>query len=176
MPLRSPFLPRLPLLSSSSLPPPLPWYPSVDAALSFALATTVTAGLATTIAMISSHRHGVALVCLRIPCYCPCSCHCRVAPALTTVVAAALPLPWHLLPLLPPPLLPRNPRPCRRCRRDTPFCRRVAHALATLAVIFAAATLPPLLLIPPLKLIFWLIVMFPQPLTLLPLFALYCCR
>ena len=51
----------------------------------------------------------------------PCSCRCRVAPALTAVVAATSHLSWPLLPLPPPPLLPRNPPPCRRHCHDTPL-------------------------------------------------------
>ena len=112
----------------------------------------------------------------RLPCHRSRSCPCHVASALAAVVAAALP----------------NPGPCCcclhcRCCRATPVvaatnaaiprcCHHIAPALATPAVILAAAELPPLLLTPPLKLIFWLIVIFPQPLTLSPLVALSCCH
>jgi hypothetical protein len=90
------------------------------------------------------------------------------------------PPPRPLLMSSPPSLLPCCPCPHRRqChqRHNTPLLlRRIAPALAALAVVFAVATLPPLLLMLPPLLIFWLIVMFPQPRTLSPLLALSHCR
>ena len=150
-------------------------YPAVVAALTVALATTLTANLATAVAAIFSHRHHVAL-----------SCRISLAIILAAAVATSPLLLLLLLPLHCP-----HPGPCCRCRcchcclatpilaaanAVIPRCRRhVAPALAALAVILAAAALPPLLLMLPLKLIFWLIVMFPQPLTLSPHDALSCC-
>ena len=109
-------------LSSLSLllPPPLPRYPTVVAALPIALATTVT-NLATAIAAISSCCHRIALSC------------CISLAIILAAVVAALSL---LLPLLLPPRCPhpgpcccclrchfflRNPRPCCHQRRNTPL-------------------------------------------------------
>jgi hypothetical protein len=67
-------------------------------------------------------HHHAALVLPPLLCYPPHSCPHSVASDLAAVVAAALPPPCPLLPYLPPPLLPRNPRPCCRCqRRNTPL-------------------------------------------------------
>ena len=173
LPPHSLFLLLLPLLSSSSLPPPqTPRYPTVVVALTVPLTTTATANLATAVAEIFSYCQRVAL-----------SCRVSLAIVLTAVVVASHPL----LPLL---LLPHCPHPgpccglrCHRCCLTTPIptaantaiprcCRHVAPALAAFTVILAAAVLPSLLLMLPLKLTFWLIVMFPQPLTLSPLAAL----
>ena len=110
-----------------------------------------------------------------LACYCPRSCCCLVAPTLATVVAAVLPPPWPLLLSPLPPLLLCNPV-LAAANTAIPRCRRrIAPALAALAVIPATAALPPLSLMLPSKLIFWLIVMFPQPLSLSPLVALSCC-
>ena len=177
----SPFLPLLPLLSSL-LPLPLPLppllrYPTVLGALSLALATTVAANFATAVALMSSHRHRIALALPHIPRYCPCSCHRRVTPALAAVVAAALPPPWPLLPLSLLPLLPHNPHPCRHQHCDTPLlpppcpcssrprCHPCRHRIAP---TLADAAFEADLLVD--------IVMFLQPLTLLPLVALSCCH
>ena len=161
----------LPLLSSSSLSPQLPslWYPAVIAVLPFALATTIAANFATAVAAISSPCHHVAL-----------SCHISFAIVLAAVIAASPPL---LLLLFLPPYCPHPGSCCCRlrhhCCHATPVLaaadaaisrcpRRIAPALAVLAGILATTTFPPLLLTPPLKLIFLLIVMSPQLLTLLP--------
>ena len=172
----SPFLPLLPLLLSSLPPLPLSWYPAVISVPPVALATTVAANLATAIAAITSRRHHIAF-----------SCRVSLAIVLTAFIAV-LPL---LSPLLLPPCCPRpGPSCCHRyccCCHATLVlttanatlprcCYHVATALVALAAILAATVLPPLSLMPPSKLIFWLIVMFPQPLTLSPLVALFCCR
>ena len=148
------FLLLLPLLLSLLSPPPLPWYPAAFAVLPVALTTNVTADLATTVATISRCCYHFALSC------------CVSLAIVLTAVAVALP---PLLPLLFPPCCPR-PGPCchpcrHRCCRATPVlaaadamiphcCRCVAPALAVFVVILAVVALPPLYLMPPLKLIF----------------------
>ncbi len=82
-----------------------------------------------------------------LPCYPPCSCCCRVAPALTPVVDAALPLPWPLLLSLPPPLLPCCPRP-HRCQCHNTLLLSPRCPSSTLGVILATVALPPLSLMP----------------------------
>ena len=148
LPPHSPFLPLLPLLSSSlPLPPllsPLPQYPAVLAVLPGALTTTIAADLATAVAPISSCCHHDALSC-RVSLAIVLA---SVLAALADVVAGVLPPPWPLLLSPPPPLLPCNPNPCRRqcpntlllpclrssCPRYYPCCRRVAPTLADAAV------------------------------------------